>query len=233
MVLLVILKDNMQEYKKNFIDFMIKSQALKFGEFTLKSGRTSPFFFNAGCFVTGSQLLTLARFYAQLIRDKFRDYTVLFGPAYKGIPIATAISITLFEYYGLDIKYSCNRKEQKDHGADKGSILGYVPQNTDKIIIVEDVTTSGASIEETLPIIKSLAPNSKVLGEVIMLDRQEKSPDSQTSAIKAIEEKYGFPVIPIITMSDVIDALYTNGNKKIITDDIKLQLDNYYKQWGV
>lgn len=222
----------MQEYKKRFIDLMTRSQVLKFGNFTLKSGRESPFFFNAGEFVTGKALLTISRFYAQIIRDKFRDYTVLFGPAYKGIPLATATSVTLYEFYGIDVKYTCNRKEEKDHGSDKGNLLGYTPQNTDKIIIIEDVTTSGASIAETLPIIKAVAPESKILGEIVMLDRQEKAQDSDISALKAIESKYGFPVTPIVTMDEVIDALYTNGDKKIITEDIKKRLDDYYSKWG-
>ena len=226
----------MEQYKKEFIDFMLECQVLKFGSFTLKSGRQSPFFMNAGAYVTGSQLARLGEFYAKAIHDNFGDdFDVLFGPAYKGIPLATACVIAYSKLYGKEIKYCSDRKEEKDHGADKGSLLGYKIKDGDRVVIIEDVTTSGKSIEETLPKIKAqetVPGGIKIVGEIVSLDRREKAPDSDKSALEVITEKHGFPVKAIVTMNDVIDALYTNGNKTVITDDLMKQIDTYYKQWG-
>ena len=147
----------MEEYKKSFINFMVDSHVLKFGEFTLKSGRKSPFFMNAGAYKTGSQLIKLGEFYAKAINDKFGlEFDVLFGPAYKGIPLAVATVMAISKLYGRDIKYCCNRKEIKDHG-DKGILLGAKLSDEDRVMIIEDVTTSGASIAETVPIIRAQA----------------------------------------------------------------------------
>lgn len=216
---------------------MVKSNVLKFGDFTLKSGRKSPFFMNAGSYSSGSELLTLGQFYAKAIYENFGDdFDVLFGPAYKGIPLAVATSIAYFSLYGKEKKYSCDRKEAKDHGADKGDFLGYKIKDGDKVIIVEDVTTSGKSIDEVLPKIKSCETENgaiKIVGEIVSLNRMEKAQNSEKTAFDAIQEKYGFPVRAIISMNDVIDALYTNGDKKIITDEIKARLDEYYKIYGV
>ena len=226
----------MEQYKKEFIDFMVQSRVLKFGSFTLKSGRQSPFFMNAGAYITGTQLKKLGEYYAKAIHDNFGDeIDVFFGPAYKGIPLAVTTAIAFSELYGKEIKYCCDRKEEKDHGADKGSILGYKIQDGDKVVIIEDVTTSGKSIDEVYPKIKALekkAGGIKILGEVVSLDRQEHAPDSERSALQVITEKYGFPAVSIVTMKDVIQALYTEGDKTVITDDIKKELDAYYSQWG-
>ena len=226
----------MENYKKEFIDFMVSCGVLKFGSFTLKSGRQSPFFMNAGAYVTGGQLAKLGKYYAQAIHDRFgEDVDVFFGPAYKGIPLAVATAIAFSELYGKEIKYCCDRKEEKDHGADKGAILGYKIQDGDKVVIIEDVTTSGKSIDEVYPKIKALETTSggiKIVGEIVSLNREERAPDTTKSALEVITEKYGFPAYAIVTMSDVIEALYTNGDKKVITEDIKTQLDAYYKEWG-
>ena len=140
----------MEQYKKDFIDFMVECNVLKFGSFTLKSGRKSPFFMNAGAYTTGNQLARLGEFYAKAIHDNFGDnFDVLFGPAYKGIPLAVATAIAYHNLYEKEIKYCSDRKEEKDHGADKGSLLGYKIQDGDRVVIIEDVTTSGKSIEET------------------------------------------------------------------------------------
>ena len=142
----------MEAYKQEFIKFMVESDVLKFGSFTLKSGRQSPFFMNAGAYVTGYQLKKLGEYYAQAIHDNFGDdFDVLFGPAYKGIPLAVVTAIAYHELYGKEVKYCCDRKEAKDHGADKGNLLGYEPQDGDRVVMVEDVTTSGKSIDETYP----------------------------------------------------------------------------------
>lgn len=225
----------MQKYKKEFIDFMVECQVLKFGSFVLKSGRKSPFFMNAGAYVTGSELSRLGKFYAQAIHENFGDdFDVLFGPAYKGIPLAVTTAIAYSELYGKEIKYCSDRKEEKDHGADKGSFLGYKIKDGDKVVIIEDVTTSGKSIEETYPKIKALEETPgeiKIVGEIVSLNREEKAADSNKSALETISEKYGFPAKAIVSMSEVVDALYTNGDKTIITDEIKAELDKYYSFW--
>ena len=226
----------MEQYKKEFIDFMVECQVLKFGSFVLKSGRTSPFFMNAGAYVTGAQLARLGKYYAQAIHDNFGDvFDVLFGPAYKGIPLAVTTAIAYSELYGKEIKYCSDRKEEKDHGADKGGLLGYKIKDGDRVVIIEDVTTSGKSIEETYPKIKAqetVAGGIKIVGEIVSLDRREKAPDSTKSALATITDKYGFPARSIVSMDDVVQALYTEGDKTVITDQIKTEIDSYYKEWG-
>ena len=226
----------MEQYKKEFINFMLECQVLKFGTFTLKSGRISPFFMNAGAYISGSQLSRLGKYYAQAIHDNFGDdFDVLFGPAYKGIPLAVTTAIAYYELYGKEIKYCSDRKEEKDHGADKGGILGYKIKDGDRVVIIEDVTTSGKSIEEVYPKIKAQETTEggiKIVGEIVSLNRLEKAPNSQKPALDVISETYGFPAKAIITMDDVIDVLYTNGDKSIITEEIKIQIDNYYKEYG-
>lgn len=226
----------MEQYKKEFINFMVESQVLKFGSFVLKSGRKSPFFMNAGAYVTGSQLMRLGEFYAQAIHQNFGDdFDVLFGPAYKGIPLAVTTAIAYSKLYGKEVKYCSDRKEEKDHGADKGSLLGYKIKDGDRVVIIEDVTTSGKSIEETYPKIKAQETKDggiKIVGEIVSLDRMEKAPDSKKAALSVISEKYNFPAKAIVSMKDVIQELYTNGNKSIITEEIKQELDSYYAQWG-
>ena len=226
----------MEQYKKEFIDFMLECQVLKFGSFTLKSGRQSPFFMNAGAYITGSQLARLGKYYAKAIHHNFGDdIDVFFGPAYKGIPLAVTTAIAYSELYGKEIKYCCDRKEAKDHGADKGGLLGYNIKDGDKVVIIEDVTTSGKSIEEVYPKIKAQerTPGGiKIVGEIVSLNRMEKAPDTTKSALETISTTYGFPARAIVSMDDVIEALYTKGDKKVITEDIKQQLDAYYAQWG-
>mgnify|MGYP003399236877 CR=1 FL=1 len=226
----------MEQYKKEFIDFMLEAQVLKFGSFTLKSGRQSPFFMNAGAYVTGSQLARLGRYYAHAIHDNFGDdFDVFFGPAYEGIPLAVTTAIAYYELFGKEVKYCCDRKEAKDHGADKGGLLGYNIKDGDRVVIIEDVTTSGKSIEEVYPKIKAQETTEggiKIVGEIVSLNRLERSSYTTKSALGTITENYGFPARAIVTMDDVVEALYTNGDKKVITDDIKKEIDAYYAQWG-
>lgn len=228
--------ESMDSYKKDFINFMIQCEVLKFGSFTLKSGRKSPFFMNAGAYVTGKQLFQLGKYYAQAIHSNFGDdFDVLFGPAYKGIPLAVATTISYSELYGKEIRYCSNRKEEKDHGADKGKILGSAIKDGDRVVIIEDVTTSGKSIEETYPIVKGQGSSPEkitIVGEIVSLNRMEKALDSEKSALQVITEKYGFPAKAIVSMDDVVEALYTNGDKSIITDEIKAQIDSYYQEYG-
>ena len=226
----------MEQYKKEFIDFMVECEVLKFGSFVLKSGRKSPFFMNAGAYITGSQLFRLGGFYANAIHDNFGDdFDVLFGPAYKGIPLAVATAIAYSRMYGKEVKYCSDRKEEKDHGADKGALLGYKIKDGDRVVIIEDVTTSGKSIEETYPKIKAheTKPGAiKIVGEIVSLNRMERALDSSKSALDVITEKYGFPAKAIVSMKDVVDALYTNGDKTYITDELKKEIDDYYSQYG-
>ena len=223
----------MEAYKQEFIEFMVESDVLKFGEFTLKSGRKSPFFMNAGLYVTGTQLHKLGQYYAKAIHEHYgEDFDVLFGPAYKGIPIGVATCIAFSELYGKEIKYCSNRKEAKDHG-DAGILLGSPIKDGDKIVIIEDVTTSGKSIEETFPIIKAQG-NVEILGLMVSLNRMEKGRDSDKSALEEIKEKYGFDASAIVSMADVVAHLYNKdcNGKVVINDEIKTAIDKYYEQYG-
>ena len=223
----------MEAYKQEFIEFMVESDVLKFGEFTLKSGRKSPFFMNAGLYVTGTQLHKLGQYYAKAIHEHYgEDFDVLFGPAYKGIPIGVATCIAFSELYGKEIKYCSNRKEAKDHG-DAGILLGSPIKDGDKIVIIEDVTTSGKSIEETFPIIKAQG-NVEILGLMVSLNRMEKGRDSDKSALEEIKEKYGFDANAIVSMADVVEHLYNKdcNGKVVINDEIKTAIDKYYEQIG-
>jgi orotate phosphoribosyltransferase len=223
----------MEQYKKEFIEFMVDCNVLRFGEFTLKSGRKSPFFMNAGLYVTGAQLKKLGEYYAKAIHEHYgEDFDVLFGPAYKGIPIGVATTIAFYELYGKEIRYCSNRKEAKDHG-DAGILLGSPIQDGDKIVIIEDVTTSGKSIEETFPIIQAQG-NVEILGLMVSLNRMEKG-KGEKSALEEIKEKYGFDANAIVTMADVIEHLYNKeiNGKVLIDDEIKKAIDKYYEQYGV
>jgi len=223
----------MEQYKQEFIDFMIASDVLKFGEFTLKSGRKSPFFMNAGAYVTGTQLRKLGEYYAQAIHDNYGlDFDVLFGPAYKGIPLSVATTMAINELYGKDIRYCSNRKEVKDHG-DTGILLGSKLKDGDRVVIIEDVTTSGKSIEETFPIIKAQA-NVEIKGLMVSLNRCERGKGDK-SALQEIQEVYGFPANAIVSMEEVVEYLYNQPrNGRILIDDaMKASIDAYYEQYGV
>ena len=223
----------MEQYKQEFIEFMVDSQVLKFGEFTLKSGRKSPFFMNAGAYVTGAQLKRLGEYYAKAIHDNYGDdFDVLFGPAYKGIPLCVAASIAYSELYGKEIRYCSNRKEVKDHG-DVGILLGSSLKDGDRVVIIEDVTTSGKSIEETHPILKSQA-DVEIKGLMVSLNRMEKGLDGKLSALDEIKEKYGFDANAIVTMGEVIEHLYNKPYKGqvYIDDKLKAEIDKYYETYG-
>ena len=222
----------MEQYKQEFIEFMVDSQVLKFGEFTLKSGRKSPFFMNAGAYVTGSQLRKLGEYYAKAIHDNYGlDFDVLFGPAYKGIPLSVATTMAISELYGKEIRYCSNRKEVKDHG-DTGILLGSKLKDGDRVVIIEDVTTSGKSIEETFPIIKAQA-DVEIKGRMVSLNRMEKG-QGEKSALIEIKEKYGFDANSIVTMAEVVEYLYNKEYKgKVYIDDtLKAAIDAYYETYG-
>ena len=223
----------MEQYKKEFIEFMVDCQVLKFGDFVTKSGRKTPFFVNTGFYRTGAQLRRLGQYYAEAINNTFGlDFDVLFGPAYKGIPLSVAATIAISEKFNKDIKYCSNRKEIKDHG-DKGILLGSPISDGDKVVIIEDVTTAGTSIEETLPIIKAQG-NVSPIGLVVSVDRMERGKDEK-SALSEIEENYGLKTTAIVTMGEVVEHLYNKEYKgKVVIDDkLKSAIDDYYALYGV
>lgn len=223
----------MENYKQEFIEFMIDCEVLKFGDFVTKSGRNTPFFVNTGFYRTGAQLKKLGEYYARAIHDKFgMDFDVLFGPAYKGIPLTVAATIAISELYGTDIRYCSNRKEVKDHG-DTGILLGSPIQDKDRVIIIEDVTTAGTSINETLPILKAQG-EVFVKGLVVSVDRMERG-QGEKSALTEIQETYQMETTAIVTMAEVVEHLYNRPyhGKIIIDDTLKTAIDKYYEQYGV
>ena len=223
----------MEAYKKEFIEFMVDCNVLRFGDFVTKSGRKTPFFVNTGFYRTGAQLRRLGAYYAEAINEAFgTDFDVLFGPAYKGIPLTVAATIAISEKYGRDIRYCSNRKEVKDHG-DTGILLGGPILDGDRVVIIEDVTTAGTSIRETLPIIKAAA-KAEVLGLVVSVDRCERG-SGEKSALDEIRDIYGFETAAIVTMKEVTEYLYGREYKGrvVIDDTIKAAIDAYYEQYGV
>ncbi len=224
----------MEGYKAEFIEFMVESNVLKFGSFTLKSGRKSPFFMNAGAYTTGSQLMRLGEFYAKAIYGNYgADFDVLFGPAYKGIPLCVAACIAFSKLYGKEIRYCSNRKEIKDHG-DTGILLGTKLKDHERVVIIEDVTTSGKSIEETFPILKTQA-NVEIVGLMVSLNRMEVGLSGKMGALDEIRQTYGFPANAIVSMAEVTEYLYNRPcqGSIIIDDTIKAAIDEYYKEYGV
>ncbi len=223
----------METYKKEFIEFMVDCNVLRFGDFVTKSGRKTPFFVNTGFYRTGAQLRRLGAYYAEAINNSFGlDFDVLFGPAYKGIPLSVAATIAISEKFDTDIRYCSNRKEAKDHG-DKGILLGSPINDGDRVVIIEDVTTAGTSIEETLPIIRAQG-EVEPIGLVVSVDRMERGKGDK-SALAEIEEKYGLKTAAIVTMAEVVEHLYNHEYKgRVVIDDaLKASIDAYYEQYGV
>ena len=194
----------MQTYKREFIEFLENAGVLKFGDFTAKSGRKIPYFINAGEIKTGEQIKTLGRYYAKAYFEKMGNKkTVLYGPAYKGIPIAVSVSVALADK-GLDVPFFFNRKEEKDHG-EGGVFVGYKPQNGEEIVIVEDVITAGTAIRESMSILSKLEC-TKVAATFVMVDRKEKG-QGEKSAMAEVGEEYGFPVYSVVDVYDIIEYL--------------------------
>lgn len=222
----------MEAYKQEFIEFMIDCNVLKFGDFVTKSGRKTPFFVNTGFYRTGTQLRRLGEYYARAMESAFGlEFDVLFGPAYKGIPLSVAAAMAISEHYGKDIRYCSNRKEAKDHG-DTGILLGGPILDGDRVVIIEDVTTAGTSIRETLPIIQAQGRVIPV-GLVVSVDRMERG-QGKKSALKEIQETYGLHTTAIVTMAEVVEHLYNREYKgKVVIDDgLKAAIDTYYEQYG-
>ena len=223
----------MEQYKQEFIEFMIDCEVLKFGDFVTKSGRKTPFFVNTGFYRTGAQLKRLGQYYAKAIHENFgEDFSILFGPAYKGIPLCVAAAMEMSELYGAEIGYCANRKEAKDHG-DRGILLGSPIQDGDRIVIIEDVTTAGTSIGETMPIIRAQG-EAEVLGLVVSVDRCERGQGEQ-SALQEIAERYGIRTCAIVTMKEVVEHLCNRPYRgQVIIDDARRErIEAYYRQYGV
>lgn len=218
----------MESYKQEFVDFMLDSNVLKFGDFTLKSGRKSPFFMNAGLYVTGTQLMKLGEYYAKAIHETYGDdFDVIFGPAYKGIPISVATCIAYSKLYGLEKRYVSNRKEAKDHG-DVGILLGSPIKDGDRVVVVEDVTTSGKSMEETIPIVKAQG-DVTIVGLMVSLNRCERGKGDK-GALDEIKDLYGFDTNAIVSMDEIVEYLV---EKKVIDEELKGRIDAYYAEYGV
>ncbi|KZN47353.1 orotate phosphoribosyltransferase [Pseudoalteromonas luteoviolacea] len=211
----------MKQYQKEFIEFALEKQVLKFGEFTLKSGRTSPYFFNAGLFNTGRDLARLGRFYAAALEDAGIEYDVLFGPAYKGIPIATTTAVALADHHDKDVPYCFNRKEKKQHG-EGGNLVG--SELKGRIMLVDDVITAGTAIRESMEIIK--ANEADLAGVLIALDRQEKG-KGELSAIQEVERDFGTEVVSIVKLADLITYLEQAGSASEHLDAVKAYRDQY------
>lgn len=223
----------MESYKKEFIEFMVRSGVLTFGDFTTKSGRKTPYFVNTGNYKTGAQAAKLGEFYAKAIKEHIKEeIDVLFGPAYKGIPLAVATSMALATQHDTDVNYCFNRKEEKDHG-EGGKMVGYKLKDGDNVIITEDVITSGASIRECLPQIMAAA-KVNIIGEIISVDRMERGLENKT-AIQQIYDDYGFKVYPIVNVKEVIEVLHNHpvDGKVYIDDAMKAKMEAYLEEYCV
>jgi len=213
----------MQDYQREFIDFALETGVLRFGEFTLKSGRTSPYFFNAGLFNSGSSLARLGRFYAQTIVDSGIEFDVLYGPAYKGIPLAAVTAAAMYDQHGLDVPYAFNRKEAKTHG-EGGNIVGHALEG--RVAIIDDVITAGTAIRESMDIITGLGATPAAV--FIALDRQERG-QGELSAIQEVEKDYGIPVAAITQLENLIGYLEKKGDS---TDDLE-RITRYRAEYGI
>ena len=224
---------SMEQYKKEFIDFMVKSQVLRFGDFVTKSGRKTPYFVNTGNYKTGAQAAKLGEYYARNIQEHVGGrIDALFGPAYKGIPLAVAAGISMYSLFDRDINYCFNRKEVKDHG-EGGSMVGYKLRDGDRVLIVEDVITAGTAIRETLPVLKAAA-DIEIAGMVISVDRMEKGKGEKT-AIQEVYEEFGIVTYPIVTVKEIIEILHNNpvDGKIYIDDEMKARMEAYMEQYCV
>jgi orotate phosphoribosyltransferase len=220
-------------FKEEFIELMVRSGVLKFGNFITKSGRQTPFFINTGNYISGKQLSLLGNYYAKAIYKNFGDnWDVLFGPAYKGITLSALACSKFYELYGIEKKYCFNRKEVKDHG-EGGSLVGYIPQDDDRVIIVEDVITAGTSVRESVELLAKVS-KAKVIGLVVSVDRKEKG-EMGKSAIQEVSEKFSLKAVSIVDIDEIVSYLYNNKieGKQFIDEETKKRIDEYRKMYGV
>ena len=220
-------------YKKEFIEFMVRSKVLTFGDFTTKSGRKTPYFINTGNYRTGAQAAKLGEYYAACVQEHFpQPVDALFGPAYKGIPLSVACAIALYNRYGRDVNYCFNRKEAKDHG-EGGVLVGYPIKDGDRVVIIEDVITAGTAMRECLPILRGIA-DVEIAGLVVSADRMERG-KGELSAIQEIKEEYGIDTYPIVTVREIIETLHNVpvDGKVILDDEMREKMEAYLKEYGI
>lgn len=223
----------MEPYKQEFITFMVQSGVLTFGDFTTKSGRKTPFFINTGNYRTGAQIARLGGFYAQALRQNIgADFDVIFGPAYKGIPLAVATAIALATAHDHSVSYCFNRKEAKDHG-EGGSIVGHKPADGERLVIIDDVTTAGTSVRESAALLKSVAKVT-LCALVVSVDRMEKGVSGK-GALEEIRELFGMKTFAIVTLQEIMDHLYNKNidGKVVLDNQIKIRIDEYRKHYGI
>jgi orotate phosphoribosyltransferase len=219
-------------YRQAFIEFMVRSNVLTFGDFTTKSGRRTPYFINTGNYRTGGQIAELGKYYAAAIAERFGDrFDVLFGPAYKGIPLAVISAAQLYAQHGIDRAFCFNRKEAKDHG-EGGLLVGQQLRDGDRVLVVEDVTTAGTSLRETIPLLRAAAKVT-IAGLVVSVDRMERGTGDQ-SALVEVQEAFGFPAHPIVTLRDVVDHLHGRAvdGRVVIDDAMKARIEEYARAYG-
>lgn len=223
----------MNNYKREFIEFMVRSGVLTFGDFVTKSGRKTPYFVNTGNYVTGEQMARLGEFYAKCILSNIDGkIDALFGPAYKGIPLSAATAIALSDKHGKNVNYCFNRKEAKDHG-EGGLMVGYKLHDGDTVVIIEDVVTAGTSVRECLPLLRGQA-DVKIAGLIVSVDRMEKGTGDKT-AIQELNEQYGIKTFPIVTVREIIDTIYNVpiDGKVYIDDTTKQRMEDYLSKYCV
>ncbi len=223
----------MQTYKSDFIEFLVRSGVLTFGEFVTKSGRKTPYFINTGNYRTGAQLGKLGGFYAQALLEHFgTDFQNLYGPAYKGIPLAVTTSIALYAEHDLDASVTYNRKESKDHG-ERGSLIGHTYNGTERAVIIEDVITAGTSVRESLEILAANG-NPEVIGALVSVDRRERG-KGELSAIQEIKEEFALPVFAIVDVKEIIQHLHQReiDGKVYIDDAMKTRMEEYLAEYGI
>jgi orotate phosphoribosyltransferase len=222
----------METYKHEFIEFMLECDVLRFGDFIAKSGRKTPYFVNSGRYRTGAQLARLARFYAHVLHDALgTDFDVLFGPAYKGIPLAAATAMQLHSAFGHEVGFCFNRKEAKDHG-EGGTLVGHTLVDGDRVVIIEDVTTAGTSVRETTPLLRAAA-KIELKALIVSVDRMERG-TGHVSALREIRETYGMQTLSIVTIDEIIEHLRTNavGGRILIDDDLYARILEYRRAFG-
>ncbi len=221
-----------KEYKRQFVDFMIECEVLKFGDFATKSGRRTPFFINTGNYNTGARMARLGDFYARALTSALGcEFDCLFGPAYKGIPLVTTTSISLARDYGIEAKLCFNRKELKDHG-EGGGLIGYHPRDGDRVVIVEDVTTAGTSVRETVPLLQGLA-SVEIVALLVAVDRQERGAGDK-SALQELNEQFGLLPIPIVTLDEIIEhlACVPGAGQSLLDPPLLARINDYRQRYG-
>lgn len=222
----------MERYKEQFVEFMLSANVLTFGDFTTKSGRKTPYFINTGNYRTGEQIAKLGEFYAAALQSRLgSEFDLLYGPAYKGIPLAVTTAVALYKDYNISVPFCFNRKEAKDHG-EGGNFIGQLPSDNDRIVIVEDVITAGTAVRESLQILSAVS-KARVKAVMVSVDRMEKGTGSK-STLAELEESLGIQTFPIVTIEEIIDYLYNReiGGKILLDDQLKRRVDQYRREYG-